>query len=147
MLYQPFVITDNKDNIKSNSNFAKIYELEILPIDINNPPDIIITIEESFRMFLYDTSGKVISIDEDVFAVLYENAYELLSNNKLLYKPFLCAEVNDFFLQYLIIYIIRIKTTSSSFNLTEESLFLNKSKVKSNNTLYISYQSYRNIWK
>ena len=103
-IYQPFVITDNKDNIKSNSNFAKIYELEIYPIDINNPPDITIIIEESFTMFLYDTSGKIIHITEDVFAILYENAYELLSNNKLLNKPVLCAEVNDFFLQYLIIY-------------------------------------------
>ena len=144
---QPFVITDNKDNIKSNSNFAKIYELETYPIDINNSPDTIITIEESFTMFLYDTSGKIVHINEDIFAVLYENAYELLSNNKLLNKPFLCAEVNDFFLQYLIIYISRIKTTSSSFILNEESLFLNKSNTKSNNTLYISYQSYRNIWK
>lgn len=142
---KPLIITDSKKNIKSNSSVAKIFEIPEIHTTVKGESYIEISdILPHWDMTLYTEKREKVIVSDDIFAILVENLYENIRSNSLEKNPIsICAPIDDFFIYYFTAYIVKPRNVQ----FIDEQCIVSRRKPEQNSTLFISYKSYREIWK
>jgi len=145
-IHKPYIITDSKISIKSDSIFAKITEFNtILEIEPNANADIF-DISPSFMMILYSDIMRKVATNQLNFAIAFRHLESSLGREKLLNKVHCFYNLTD---EYFIYYLVLLRHGITPYNINKryEIMHGEKFKLENDRVLYIPYEEYRAVWR